>query len=306
MYNEPLISIIVPTFNRAHLLPRAINSILNQTYDDFEIIIVNDGSTDNTEEVVNSFDDSRIIYHHNEINKGVLNTKNTGFDLARGRYITKLDDDDELLPNALYEAMKEFEIASKDGVKLLWFNCIDAEIEKISGKSPDKECNIHYNDLLCGTIAGDHWIVLARDLLEDNRFDEKLWANEGQLWLKLHRKSKGRYIPKILYKAYRCHGERICTESPLKHLHRKIYTHQEYLKLFGADLKQMCPKKYGSKLSALGLLQILNAEKKESRINICESLKYNFSIKYLILYLAECVLSTNQIKKIYLLYTKNV
>ena len=62
MNENPLVSVMIPTYNRAHLLPRAINSVLNHTYHNFELIIVDDGSADSTEEAIKSFNDNRIIY----------------------------------------------------------------------------------------------------------------------------------------------------------------------------------------------------------------------------------------------------
>ena len=94
--SEPLVSVVVPTYNRARLLPRAVNSVLSQTHKNLEVIIVDDGSTDNTEELCRAFEDKRIRYCRQERNKGVLAAKNKGFDLARGDYIAGLDDDDEL------------------------------------------------------------------------------------------------------------------------------------------------------------------------------------------------------------------
>ena len=81
--SKPLISVIMATYNRAHLLPRAIRSVLNQTYKDFEIIVVDDGSTDSTEEVVKTFQDRRILYYKQGENKGMLAARNKGFDVAR-------------------------------------------------------------------------------------------------------------------------------------------------------------------------------------------------------------------------------
>lgn len=88
-----MISIVLPSYNRAHILPKAVESILRQTYKDFELIIVDDGSSDNTCEVVKSFDDNRIVYVRQE-NAGACVARNNGIDHARGEYIAFQDSDD--------------------------------------------------------------------------------------------------------------------------------------------------------------------------------------------------------------------
>lgn len=74
----PTVSVVIPTYNRAHLVSRAIQSVLNQTYQDFELIVVDDASTDNTEEVVKDFKDNRIRYIYHDENKGGAAARNTG------------------------------------------------------------------------------------------------------------------------------------------------------------------------------------------------------------------------------------
>jgi GalNAc5-diNAcBac-PP-undecaprenol beta-1,3-glucosyltransferase len=304
---ESLFSVIVPTYNRSHLLPRAINSILNQTYNNFEIIIVNDGSTDTTEEIMNSFGDNRIVTYTHKKNKGVLAAINSGFNLAKGKYIVTVGDDDELLPNALETAARDFRKYSAKSIKILWYDCIDAEIGELSGGGPENECDVSYEMLLCSKFnKGDHWIVLDKETLIEDRFDESLWGNEGQLWLKLLRKFKSHYIPKVLYKAYRQHGERLSIASPLKHLEKNIRTKNAYFENFGEDLKQICPKRYGTLLFNLGLLQILNNQKKESRNSLKKSIKYKFSMMCFALYLLEWVLTSSQIKILCKWYSKNL
>lgn len=90
---KPLFSIIIPSYNRAHILPHAIVSVLNQTYSDWELIIVDDGSTDATQDVVQNYNDFRIDYVRKE-NGGVCSARNLGVHSAKGEYIVFLDSDD--------------------------------------------------------------------------------------------------------------------------------------------------------------------------------------------------------------------
>ena len=89
----PYFTIVIPSYNRGHIVGRAIESVLNQSYSDFEIIVVDDGSTDNTKEVVSQYIDSRINYFFQE-NSGVSVARNNGSKLAKGDYLVFLDSDD--------------------------------------------------------------------------------------------------------------------------------------------------------------------------------------------------------------------
>ncbi len=106
------ISVVLPTYNRAHLVGRAIQSVLNQTHQDFEIIIVDDGSSDNTEEIVNNYTDVRIRYVRHQQNRGSGAARNTGIKLAKGEYIAFQDSDDEWLPQKLEMQIEAFKRAS--------------------------------------------------------------------------------------------------------------------------------------------------------------------------------------------------
>jgi len=112
----PTVSVIIPTYNRAHLVGRAIRSVLNQTFQDFEIIVVDDGSTDNTEEVVKGFNDPRIRYIRHEENHGGSAARNTGICAARGEYIAFLDADDEWLSMHLHRKLQLLEETYVDGL----------------------------------------------------------------------------------------------------------------------------------------------------------------------------------------------
>jgi len=299
MDNVPVFTITMATYNRANLLPRAINSVLNQSCHNFELIIVDDGSRDNTEEVCRSFKDSRIIYYKQEQNRGVLACRNKGFDLARGDYTAILDDDDELLPEALEVAIEKHKELSLRGIKIVCFDRMDFERKRRSVFGINEEGDIKYDDILCERIYGDSWVVVRRDLLgENDRFDERLWGNEGYLWLKLLRKTKAYYVPRVLYINHRQHGgERISdSRDRLKHLPRSTLTNRVFLEEFGDEMKRKCPKVYGRKLGVVGASQILISDKTEGRKAIRESLKYGISIYCLLIFLLSFILTSRQIK----------
>ena len=108
----PRVSVVIPTYNRAELLKRAIESVLGQTYQDFELIVVDDASMDNTEEMMKDFSDERIRYIRLKQNSGTSAVpRNTGIKSAKGEYIACHDDDSEWLPQKLEKQVKAFEVA---------------------------------------------------------------------------------------------------------------------------------------------------------------------------------------------------
>jgi len=103
-----VVSIILPTLNGGSWIFSSIKSVIDQTFSDWELIIISDGSTDNTENVVKSFNDDRIIYLKNENNLGIQKTLNKGLKKARGKYIARIDDDDKWIDKDKLEKQVEF------------------------------------------------------------------------------------------------------------------------------------------------------------------------------------------------------
>jgi glycosyltransferase involved in cell wall biosynthesis len=100
---SPVISIILPVYNGELYLKSCIDSILHQTFKEFELIIINDGSSDKTESIIKSFTDERIIYIQNERNLGLIYSLNSGIEVARGEFLARMDADDIALPERLME-----------------------------------------------------------------------------------------------------------------------------------------------------------------------------------------------------------
>jgi|GEM_PF-417635 len=107
-YAVPTVSVIIATYNREKFIGAAVESVLKQTYKDFEVIIIDDGSNDSTKEIIESLKDSRIRYYYQD-NKGRSNARNKAIELAKGKYITFLDSDDLYLPEKLKIQVDYFE-----------------------------------------------------------------------------------------------------------------------------------------------------------------------------------------------------
>lgn len=152
MRKTPTVSVIIPTYNRAHLIGRAIQSVLNQTYQDFEIIIVDDASIDNTEEVVKSFSNKRIRYIRLKENSGgSAAPRNTAIKIARGEYIAFQDSDDEWLPEKLEKQIRVFEKVSPEvGIVYTDMWTVDKNGKKKYWHSPRRmpEDGIIYREVL--------------------------------------------------------------------------------------------------------------------------------------------------------------
>ncbi|MDR0427020.1 MAG: glycosyltransferase [Dysgonamonadaceae bacterium] len=105
----PVVSVLMPVFNAEKYLNTAIDSILNQTYPDFELVIINDGSTDQSEQIILSYKDERISYHINPANEGLVNTLNKGIAFCSGKYIARMDADDISLPGRFEKQIRFLE-----------------------------------------------------------------------------------------------------------------------------------------------------------------------------------------------------
>ena len=181
----PLITVIIPTFNRAERLSGAIQSVIDQTHSDWELIIVDDGSTDDTEGVVRSFGDDRIHYTKQE-NRGVSAARNVGIERARGELIAFLDSDDRWEPRKL-EVQKSFLDSNPDvhicQTEEIWIRNGVRVNPKQKHKKPSgwifKECL----PLCCVSPSG---VMIRRVVFERiGLFDESLLSCEDyDLWLR--------------------------------------------------------------------------------------------------------------------------
>lgn len=203
----PKVSVIIPTYNRAELLRIAIESAINQTYKEIEIIVCDDKSTDHTRGVIDSFKDERIKYILNKGNKGPSAARNTAILASKGEYIAFLDDDDEWFADKLQKQVEVLD-DSKPHICGVYSNRLF--IEKVSGKvlsdnpgTDQLKGNLLYQLIIKSPIHTSTVVVRKGCLDEVGLFDESIsYMEDYDLWIRLSENWDFEYISKPLMKAY--------------------------------------------------------------------------------------------------------
>jgi glycosyltransferase involved in cell wall biosynthesis len=193
----PYFSVIIPTYNRANLIERTVQSVLAQSFTDFEIIIVDDGSTDNTGEIIAAIKSDKINYIKKQNEERAV-ARNTGTKLAIGKYITFLDSDDLFEPNHLQVAKDVLEGKNCPAVFHTRYNIITSERKVVEIKELlDDNLN---RKLIEGNFMSCHGVFLLNEIAKVNLFNEDraLSALEDwELWLRLASKYKIEYSNEI-------------------------------------------------------------------------------------------------------------
>jgi glycosyltransferase involved in cell wall biosynthesis len=200
----PLISVIVPAYNAEKTIRETIESVINQTFSDWELIVVNDGSQDNTVEVVSQIKDSRIKVFSYE-NAGLPASRNRGFDKAEGEFISFLDSDDLWTPDKLEEQLKALRANTKAAVAYSWTDYIDKSSNFLH---PGRHLSFSgdvYSKLLVRNFLenGSNALIKREALNEVGGFNESLRAAEDwDMWLRLGAKYHFVAVekPQILYR----------------------------------------------------------------------------------------------------------
>lgn len=194
---NPFFSIIIPTYNRAYIIKSAIDSILKQTFKNYEIIVVDDGSTDNTETLIRSMNVSKIIYFKTEnYERGAA--RNLGISLASGNYITFLDSDDIFYSNHLSAVMGHITRLNFPKVLHLRYDIKDLK-KKESKQSPLLKGNIN-KQLIYGNFISCHAIFLEQSIAKQNMFNEDRFLaglEDWELWLRIAPKYKIHYVNQV-------------------------------------------------------------------------------------------------------------
>jgi glycosyltransferase involved in cell wall biosynthesis len=194
----PLVSVIIPTYNRAYVVKRTIDSILNQTFPDFEIIVVDDGSKDDTKEVINSYIDNRIKYIYKS-NGGVSSARNVGLKNATGGFICFLDSDD-FWPENFLQVMSDKLTANSEYCAAY---CMRTRLFEDGSMQPSYQKEFFASGqitelLFQKTFIQTSTLCFKKNVLDGLYFDETLTNGEDvDMWLKVSIRTKFLFVPDI-------------------------------------------------------------------------------------------------------------
>ncbi len=259
-HTRPRVSVIIPTYNRASLLSRSVSSVLSQTFTDYEIIIVNDCSSDYTQHVIDTFSDSRIRSLTHNSNKGISATRNTGIANAKGDYIAFLDDDDEMAPTRLEKSVKLLDSKSSEiGFVSCWTDIIDdSDHTKMKGSRFAKQGSIfvealEFQHIPCSLVRSD----TVRSV---GGFDERMkYAEDSLFMIQIAQKYDSVCLAEIGIYIHRSHGGgRLTDPTPRQLFHRAFFCRMIILELDDEYNKR--PKVYASALRRLSFYEMMSGQ----------------------------------------------
>ncbi len=196
------VSVIIPTYNRAHLLDRAVQSVLTQTFRNFEIIVIDDSSIDNTEQIVAQFKNDRIHYLRHDTNKGGSAARNTGINHARGNFIAFLDSDDEWLPDKLEKQVRVLKNSPEEtGIVYTDYYRENRRVQSDFEKHDGNIFSLILTKNFVGTVST---VLIKKECFEKaGVFDESLPScQDWDMWIRIANRYQFKYIAEKLVRHY--------------------------------------------------------------------------------------------------------
>jgi glycosyltransferase involved in cell wall biosynthesis len=267
-YHNPTVSIIIPVYNRQDLIVRTLNSVLSQDFEDYEIIVVDDSSTDDTKSVVMKIGDERIVYIEHEKNKGANVARNTGIMHAKGKYVAFLDSDDEWLPEKLKKQVEKIEAtAEKVGVVYCGY-WIALNGKKFIGHVPKKREDIFLDELLGDCVSPTSCVLIKKECFDAvGGFDKNMPARQDyEMWLRIAREFHFEYVKdplSIIY--FDDDSRRISLSGAEKHIQAEEMLLQKYKTDIEKQSRSIQKKIYSMHYLVLGRRCWYNGDSRRAR-----------------------------------------
>ena len=279
----PKISVMIPVYNSARFLQEAIESVLAQTYKDYEIIVIDDGSTDNTKEVLAPYCDRiRYIYQQNQ---GASSARNKGIRYSQGEYIAFLDADDIWLPEKLHIQVDYLDNNQEIALIYSWALWVDVNgrpLNKRNRSNRSLPTGDIFNILFVRNFITPSSVMIRKRMLDTvGLFDESLThAEDHELWLRIAREFKGFGINKYLCK-YRDTPQSLSKRNMENAFKCRRGVIEKYYKLshdLGRPISQALYKRaIGRFFFRIGKYQLTQGDRKKALENFLLSLKYSHS-----------------------------
>ena len=240
MDNPPILSVLMPVFNSELFVAEAIESILKQTFKDFEFLILDDASTDKSLEIIKNYEskDSRIKVYQNEKNLGVVESRNKLINLSKGKYIAWLDSDDIALPNRFEKQIKFLEDHPEIGLVGAFPIIIDEFGNKIGKWSFETDPQKLKIELFFHSPFLTSSVVIRKSALPQNFYDSKFpVAEDFDLYSKISEHSDTANIPEFLVK-YRINSKGLSKTNSEKMERLSIQVIQEHAEKLGIELEE--------------------------------------------------------------------
>lgn len=215
MIDMPEISVIIPTYNSSRYVTQAVDSVLAQTFDDLEVIVIDDGSTDDTESVMSRY--SSPVRYIKQTNGGVSRARNHGIEESRGRYVAFLDADDTWFPNKLEKQMEAIRSQPSYHVCYSAFLIVDSNLAPIEVNRSKRQRTALEDLLMCGNVVGSICTVIyERSLFSKvGGFDPVLsQCADWDMWVRLAAETDFLYVDEPLV-TYRQHETNMSRNAPL-------------------------------------------------------------------------------------------
>ena len=242
------VSVIIPTYNRSFLILRAVHSVLNQTYSDLECIVVDDCSTDNTKQVIESIDDERLVYLRHNVNNHASAARNTGIKQAKGQLIAFLDSDDEWLPEKLAKQVQLIQsLPEKVGMVYCWMDYYDENFKVIKEHHPTLKGRV-FSYLFDKQALGACSTLLVRSevVRAVEGFDESLpRGNDGDFIRRVCLEYEVDFIPEMLVKYHVGHSGKRISDGDQQGIKNAIHGQLTKLEKF-KDYISVYPKQFSS------------------------------------------------------------
>ncbi|MFH1004507.1 MAG: glycosyltransferase [Bacteroidota bacterium] len=207
-HKNPKVTVLLPVFNGEKFLKESIQSILSQTFPDFELLIVNDGSTDDSEKIIKNFSDERINLFNNEKNLGLIETLNIGLKNSTGEYIARMDADDISLPNRLKKQVSFLDSHPLFGICATRYALLNEKRKKINWwfRTDDIPSMLLFNASICHpTIMMRRKIIMENQILYSHKFTN---AEDYELWIRISQISRIAILDEELF-YYRSHRNQV-------------------------------------------------------------------------------------------------